>query len=196
MRFSAILLSLVFLGAGCLSTAPVEVTTEITSPAVTESPIETTAYAMSGSQLMLSIPSVWTIYQQDGGTASAIVAKSATENEWINIGVERTRQFGGEIILYADWMEKKQASWLERQFTFSPSDEIETVDGLVFDSLDIVTEAGEARTILTGEMEGGDGRYFVTITTPTGESDTYDAILDSIIFNPSEEELSVAQIIH
>ena len=158
------------------------------APAVEDTPVQqTSAYAMSKSQLMLAIPSDWTIYQQDGGSASVIVIESLDEQTWMYVGVERAQTFEGEKIVYADWLSGKVG--------LSASGVTALVDGYTFDVNEITTQAGETNSVLTGEIEGEEVNHFITITMPQLSSPSYQAIVDSIIFNPSEEELSVTQII-
>lgn len=151
-----------------------------------EPALETTAYVTSGAQLMLRAPSDWTISQQDGGSASVIVMESTSGQEWAYVAFERARTFEGETISYADWLSGKTGLVLSG---------IETVGGRVFDSYTLTTESGEARTVLTGEVPGAEVNLFVTITTPEVASATSEAIVSSIVFNPSEAESAGAQVI-
>lgn len=88
---------------------------------------------------------------------------------------------------------------VKRLTDFSDAGSTTQINGYTFDVHEIVSEGQESRRIFTAEIQGEDRKRFVKITLPITlpivSGDEFQAVVDSLAFNPSVETRATAQVI-
>ncbi len=105
----------------------------------------------------------------------------------MTISVEIAETFEGEPIAYQDWLAKDAR--------FSKATSTTDVGGYTFDVHDVVTQEQGSRQVLTSEIQGEDSLYIVSIWLPVSVQTQQEAILKSLVFNPSIEDRSTAEVL-
>lgn len=184
MKFLFLSLSaLLLVGAGCAQSISTSYSSDPSQIEAVEEESAQTAYVMSNNFLLFSAPSDWSVVQRDAGNASSIQIDAPTGI--LVISIQRAQTFEGDALVYE--------SWLSENFDVAPTSTT-TVAEYSFDVFEVSTSDDEKRRVLTAEISSQDTDSFVKITLPMDADPDLSAVVDSFVFNPSEEAREDAQI--